>query len=112
MTKRSAMVQRETKIACVCDSSRLMAIVGLKLRLLCADAIRAMRLALLCPGQATLGEDHLYTLAILNNLAALLRAQGHLAEAEPLYCEALEKSPGAQPQRFQRDFGQCTWSHT
>ena len=61
----------------------------------CNLCICAMRLALLCPGKAKLGEDHPDTSSCLNNLAALLRAQGHLAEAEPLYREALEKSPGA-----------------
>ena len=45
-------------------------------------------------------------------MAGLLRDQGRLAEAEPLYREALEKSPGAQLQRFQWDFGQWIWSHT
>ena len=82
-----------------------MAIVGFQLRLLCVDAICAMRLALLCPGQAKLGEDHLDTLRSLIGLAVLLCAQWRLAEAEPLFREALEKSPGAQVQRFERDFG-------
>ena len=76
------------------------------------EAICAIRLALLCPGQAKLGEDHPDTLSCLNNLAGLLQAQGHLEEAKPFFREALEKSPGAQPQRFQRDFGQWIWSHT
>ena len=53
---------------------------------------------LLCPGKAKLGEDHPDTLNSLNNLALLLFNRGHLAEAEPLYREALEKSPGAQLQ--------------
>ena len=61
-----------------------------------------------CPGKAKLGEDHPDTLNSINNLAAVLDDQ----EAEPLYREALEKSPGAQLQRFQRDFGQWIWSHT
>ena len=52
-----------------------------------------------CPGKAKLGEDHVDTLISLNNLAALLKAQGHPAEAELLYREALEKSAGAQLQR-------------
>ena len=65
-----------------------------------------------CPGKAKLGEDHPQTLHSLNNMAALLKAQGRLADAEPLYREALEKSPGAQLQRFQWDFGQWIWSHT
>ena len=53
------------------------------------------RLALPCRGQAKQGKDHPDTLSSRNNLAALLQAQGQLAEAEPLYREALEKSPGA-----------------
>ena len=65
-----------------------------------------------CPGQAKLGEDHPDTLNSINNLALLLRAQGHLAEAEPLLREVLEKSPGAQLQGFQSDFWQWIWSHT
>ena len=59
-----------------------------------------------CPGKAKLGEAHPDTLQSLNNLAALLQAQGRLAEAEPLYREALQKSPGAQFEELQRDFGQ------
>ena len=42
----------------------------------------------------------------------VLKAQGHLAEAEPLLREVLGKRPGAQLQRFQRDFGQWILSHT
>ena len=68
--------------------------------------------ALPFPGTAILGEDHPDTLSSLSNLAVLLQAQGNLAEAEPLYREALEKSVGAQLQRFQRNFGQWIWSHT
>ena len=89
-----------------------MAIVGFQLRLLCADAIGAIRPCLPCPGKAKLGEDHPDTLVSLNNMALLLKAQGRLADAEPLFREALEKSPGAQLQRFQWDFGQWIWSHT
>ena len=65
-----------------------------------------------CPGKAKLGEDHPDTLLSLNNMALLLQAQGRLAEAEPLFRQALEKSPGAQLQRFQWKFGQWIWSHT
>ena len=65
-----------------------------------------------CRGKAKLGEDHPDTLNSINNLAAVLKAQGHLAEAEPFLREALKKSPGAQLQRFQWDFGQWIWSHT
>ena len=89
-----------------------MAIVGFQLRLSCGEAICAIRPSCPCGGTAKLGEDHLHTLTMLNNLAMLLQAQGQLAEAEPLYREALKKSPGAQPQRFQRGFGQWIWGHT
>ena len=74
--------------------------------------MQSVQSALPCPGKAKLGDDHPQTLTRINNLAMLLYAQGHLAEAEPLYREALEKSPGAQLQRFQRDFGQWILSHT
>ena len=67
--------------------------------------------ALPCPGKAKLGEDHPDTLVSLNNMAFLLQAQGHLAEAEPLYREALEKSPGARLQILQRGFVQWIWNH-
>ena len=111
MAKKSAMVQIETKITSVCNSSRLMAIVGFQLRLLCVEAICAIRPSCLCGGQATLGEDHPHFSTCLNNLATLFQAQGQLVEAEPLYREALEKSPGAQLEGFQKNFGQCIWSH-
>ena len=54
-----------------------------------------------CQGKTKLGEDHPDTLTSLNNLALVFEAQGRLADAEPLYREALEKCPGPQ---FQRDF--------
>ena len=112
MAKESALVQIETKITC-----------GLRFNSLNGHCwfpvtpfVRRCNLCnppvLPCPGKAKLGEDHPQTLGSLNNLAVVLKAQGHLAEAEPLYREALEKSPGAQLQRFQRDFGQWIWSHT
>ena len=63
--------------------------------LLCGHAICAIRPCLPCPGKAKLGEDHPETLNSLNNMAFLLQAQGRLAESEPLYRQALEKSPGA-----------------
>ena len=53
-----------------------------------------------CPGTTQLGEDHPDTLQSLNNLGMVLHAKGHLAEAERLLRDALEKSPGAQLQRF------------
>ena len=37
----------------------------------------------------TLGDKHPYTLLAISRLAQLLKAQGKLAEAEPLYREAL-----------------------
>ena len=108
------MVQIITKITCVCHSICFMAIVGFS----CAFCARMRgcnlcNLPILpCPGKAKLGVDHPDTLQSLNNLALLLQAKGHREEAEPLFREALKKSPGAQPQRFQRDFGQWIWSHT
>ena len=58
------------------------------------------------------GEDHKLTVVSTRNLAKFLEDQGRLVDAEPLYREALEKSPGAQLQGFQWDFGQWIWSHT
>ena len=77
----------------------------------CAQ-MQSVQFALPCRGKAKLGDDHPDTLISVSNLAGVLYAQGHLAEAEPLYREALEKSPGAQLQRSQRDFGQWILSHT
>ena len=112
MAKESAMVQIETKITCGLRFNSLNGHCSFPV----APFVRRCKLCnppvLPCPGKAKLGEDHPYTLASLNNLAAVLKAQRHLAEAEPLLREALEKSPGAQLQRFQRDFGQWIWSHT
>ena len=115
MAKESAMVQIETKITCVCDSIRLMAFNG-HCWFPVAPFVRRCNPCNLpvlpCPGKAKLGMDHPQTLSSLNNLALVLEAQGHLAEAEPLLREALKRSPGAQLQGFQRDFGQWIWSHT
>ena len=86
--------------------SCLLNIVGFQLRLLCVEASCEIRPCCSCPGKAKLGEAHPDTLQSLNNLATLFQAQGQLVEAEPLYREALEKSPGAQLEGFQRDFGQ------
>ena len=46
-------------------------------------------------GRAKLGDEHPNTLGSINNLASLLKEQGKLPEAEQLYRECLEKSPGA-----------------
>jgi hypothetical protein len=43
-----------------------------------------------------LGEEHPRTLNSLGNLASLLENQGRLAEAEPYFREALEKSRRVQ----------------
>ena len=112
MAKESAMVQIETKITCCLRFNSLNCHCWFPV----APFVRRCNLCnppvLPCRGQVKLGEDHLDTLPSLNNLAMVLQAQGRLVEAEPLYREALEKSPGAQLQRFQRDFGQWIWSHT
>ena len=114
MAKESATVQIKTQITCACDSVRLMPIIGLLVssRTFCAQ-MQSVQSAPVLPygGTAKLGEDHLQTLGSLNNLASLLKAQERLAEAEPLYQKALDKSLGAQ-QGFQRDFGHWIWSHT
>ena len=85
---------------CMPFKSLKMAIAASQLRLLCYEAICAIRPRCFCAGKVKLGEDHPDTLGCLNNLAGLLHAQGRLAEAEPLSREALKKSLGAQPQRF------------
>ena len=89
-----------------------MAIVGFQLRSFVRRCHLCNPPVLPCPGRAKLGEDHPQTLSCLNNMAGLLQDQGRLADAEPLFREALEKSPEAQLQRFQWDFGQWIWSHT
>ena len=75
------------------------------------DPICAIRLCLPCPGETVLGEDHPDTLTTSHNLAMAFKAQGHLAEAERLLRQTLEKSPGAQLQRFQGGCGQWIWGH-
>ena len=105
MAKESAMVQIETKITCGLRFNSLNGHCWFPV----APFVRRCSLCnppvLPCRGQAKLGEDHPDTLGSLNNLADVFYFQGHLAEAEPLYREALEKSPGAQLQRFQRTLG-------
>ena len=115
LAKESAVVQMETKITCVCLSINLMVVVGFQ-SIPVAVFVRRCDLCnlplLQCPGETKLGRDHEDTLQSLSNLAVLLKDQGHLAESEPLFREVLEKSLGAQLQRFQWDFGQWIWSHT
>ena len=95
MAKESAMVQIESKITC---GLRFISLNG-HCWFPVAPFVQRCNLCnppvLPCPGKAKLGEDHPDTLRSLSNLAELLEAQGHLAEAEPLYREALEKSPEA-----------------
>ena len=81
-----------------------MLVVGLQLRFLCADAICAIKCyaAMQCRGKTKLGVNHPDTLQSFNNLGMVLHAHGHLAEAERLLRDALQRSPGAQLQRFQR----------
>ena len=71
----------------------------------CAQMQSVQLPVLPCPGKTKPGEDHPDTLSSLNNLAGLLKAQWHLEEAEPLYREALKKSPGAQFEGFQTSKG-------
>ena len=112
MAKESALVQIETKITCGLRFNSLNGHCWFPVTPFVQRCNLCNPPVLPCPGKAKLGEDHPQTLGSLNNLAVVLKAQGHLAEAEPLYREALEKSPGAQLQRFQRDFGQWIWGHT
>ena len=100
------MVQIETQITCVYGHCWFQVAPVVRGCNLCKAPV------LPCPGKAKLGEDHPKTLQSFNNLAMLLQAQGHLAEAERLHREALDKRSGAQLQRFQKDFGQWIWSHT
>ena len=108
MAKESAMVQIETKITCGLRFNSLNGHCWFPVTPFVHRCNQRNPPILPCPGKAKLGEDHPDTLNSINNLAAVLDDQ----EAEPLYREALEKSPGAQLQRFQRDFGQWIWSHT
>ena len=107
MAKESAMVQIESKITCGLRFNSLDGHCWFPVAPFVCRCNLCNPPVLPCPGKAKLGEDHPDTLNSINNLAAVLEAQ----EAEPLYREALEKSPGAQLQRFQRDFGQWIWSH-
>ena len=88
-----------------------MADLAVQLHVSCTDA-RGAEFFVPCQGKTKLGEDHSNTLTTLNNLAVVIEEQKRLEEAELLYREALEKSPGAQLQGFQWDFAQWIWSHT
>ena len=105
MAKESAMVQIETKITCGVRFISRNGHCWFPVVLFVQRCNQRNPPILPCPGKAKLGEDHQVTLTAFHNLAGLLQAQGHLAEAKPLLREALEKSPGAQLQRFQRTFG-------
>lgn len=48
--------------------------------------------------QQQLGPDHPETLLIMNNLAAVLHDQGHVAEAEPLYRKVLDQRRRTLPE--------------
>ncbi|KAJ1639406.1 hypothetical protein T492DRAFT_1117215 [Pavlovales sp. CCMP2436] len=56
----------------------------------CKDQLGASHPRALKGREKQLGASHLDTLTFVNNLAALLKAQGKLAEAEPLFRRALE----------------------
>ena len=88
LAKESAVVQMETKSISVCDSINFNGYCRCDL---CNP--RFLR----CSGETKLGKDHPDTLQSFN-----LHAQRHLAEAERFLRDALEKSPGAQLQRFRR----------
>ena len=53
-------------------------------------------------GRRVLGDDHPQTLTSINNMGALLRSMGKLAEAELYVCEALDgfggKTTESRPQ--------------
>ena len=93
LAKESAVVQMETKSISVCDSINFNGYCRCDL---CNP--RFLR----CSGETKLGKDHPDTLQSLNNLGMVFHAQGHLAEAERLFRDALQRSPGAQLQRFRR----------
>ena len=95
MAQESATAQIEPQILGVRKSICFMAIVGFQVQ-------SVQTPCLLCRG-AKLGDDHTDTYLIcLNNMALCLQDQGRLTEAGKLHREALEKSPGAQFQRFQK----------
>ena len=111
MAKEPAMVQIETKIDCVCDSSRLMAIVGFQLRLLlrrcnlCNPPVVPVRRS----GQARRRPSEHFDRA--QQFGNAPQSPGAPGGGRASFPRGSSKEPGNSASRISKDFGQRIWSH-